>query len=171
VRLAWIILFKEIIFRLSFFCLNFTFRRFCSRIYLPYFYLRFLYFYLYFCFYRKSPFLLRIFDFTARGLREIYFIARHLLITLLNPHEFDVSYSYFLSPLRATVFVACLTRRLLPDASEFVQIRRYVFCRLAKMPHLNHFKTTNFTRLHSGEIPLCRRVREPALTPRLRLCR
>lgn len=88
VRLAWIILFKEIIFRLSFFCLNFTFRRFYSRIYLPYFYLRFLYFYLYFCFCRKSPFLLRIFDFTARGLREIYFIARHLLITLLNPHEF-----------------------------------------------------------------------------------
>lgn len=62
-------------------------------------------------------------------------------------------------------------RRLLPDASEFVQIRRYVFCRLAKMPHLNHFKTTNFTRLHSGEIPLCRRVREPTLTTRLRLCR
>ena len=25
--------------------------------------------------------------------------------------------------------------------------------------------------MHSGEIPLCRRVREPALTPRLRLCR
>ncbi|EEF12794.1 hypothetical protein CAMRE0001_2508 [Campylobacter rectus RM3267] len=32
-------------------------------------------------------------------MREIYFIARHMLITLLSPHEFDVSYSYFFSSL------------------------------------------------------------------------